>query len=672
LPQAPHSMAPSPRIGRNERLAVTSAPPAKPRKPKKPTGPKGPKRPRPTWPIALLLLAGWGVIVAVVLSLHWISSLPDISDLLAKSRSHDMTILDRTGRTVARPGLTQGRMVMASDLPAYVPNAFIAVEDRRFRYHFGLDPIGMARAAYENAVVGHVVQGGSTITQQLAKNLFLKPQRTLDRKIEEAMLALYLESRYSKEQILTLYLNRVYFGSGATGIEAAAQHFFGKPASQLTLTEAAMLAGSVKAPAIYNPDANADASMERAGIVLAAMRDAGFITASQERAADETRPRVMRDTATPGSKYFADWIRKLTGDYVGQQDEPLIVQTTFDLALQTEAERAVAYTLAQDGRAHRASEAALVSMSPDGAVRAMVGGKSKGDFDRATDAHRQPGSAFKPFVYLAAFERGHKPGDIMNDEPVSFGKWRPEDYDKDYEGPITLTRAFAKSSNVVAAELTEQIGAGAVVKTAYRLGIASPLDAVPSIALGSSGVTPLELTGAYAAFANGGTGVMPYAIVSIRTAEGKVLYTRQGTGPGRVMSADDAAELAGLMSEVVRSGTGRAAALGDRAVAGKTGTTQDFRDAWFVGFTADYVTGVWVGNDDSTPMKHVTGGTIPAHIFHDFMTAAETGLPLAPLPALAAVEPVATAAPAQPDASAPQADQPGAFERVLNSLFGGT
>jgi len=669
LPQAPQTMVPSPRIGRNERLAVTSAPPPKARKAKKPKGPKGP---RPTWPIALVLLLGWGAIVAAVLFFHWISSLPDTSDLLATSQSHDITILDRNGRTIARPGLTQGRMVMVSALPPYVGNAFIAIEDRRFRYHFGLDPIGMARAAYEDAAEGHVVQGGSTITQQLAKNLFLKPQRTLDRKIEEAMLALYLESRYSKDQILTLYLNRVYFGAGATGIEAAAQHFFGKPAAQLTLTEAAMLAGSVKAPAIYNPDANADASMDRAKTVLAAMQDAGFITPEQERAADDTRPRVMRDTATPGSIYFADWVRKLAQDYVGQQDEPLIVQTTFDLSLQTEAERSVAFALAQEGRAHRASESALVTLSPDGAVRAMVGGAAKGAFNRAVDAHRQPGSAFKPFVYLAAFEHGHKPDDIMNDEPIAIGKWKPEDYDRDYEGPITLTRAFAKSSNVVAALLAQDVGPGTVVKTAYRLGIASPLDAVPSIALGACGVTPLELTSAYATFADGGNAVMPYAIVSIQTATGKVLYTRQGSGLGRVMSPDDAAEVTGLMSEVVKTGTGRAAALADRPTAGKTGTTQDFRDAWFVGFTADYVTGVWVGNDNSTPMKRVTGGTIPAHIFHDFMTQAETGLPPAPLPALANVAPVATALPAAPNAAAPQAEQPGAFERVLNSIFGGT
>ncbi|HWA29607.1 MAG TPA: transglycosylase domain-containing protein, partial [Rhizomicrobium sp.] len=380
-----------------------------------------------SWPYILALLVAWGLIGGAVFFSRWISDLPDTRGLLAKGPSHDITILDVHGRQIARRGLTHGTMVDVSNLPAYVPNAFIAIEDRRFRDHFGLDPVGLGRAALENMIAGHVTQGGSTLTQQLAKNLFLTPKRTFGRKMQEALLALYLESRYSKDQILTLYLNRVYFGAGVFGIEAAAERFFGKPASELTLPEAAMLAGSVKAPARYNPLANADASMARAQVVLRAMQDSGFISDGQRAAAQATRPRIVRDTATPGSGYFADWVIDQIQDYVGAVTEPVIVQTTFDLTTQEQAERAVAQNFAQYAAKLHAGQAALVSMTPDGAIRAMVGGRHYGDspFNRAADALRQPGSAFKPFVYLTAFEQGHKPSDMMNDGPVDLHGWKP-------------------------------------------------------------------------------------------------------------------------------------------------------------------------------------------------------------------------------------------------------
>ncbi|MEJ0044665.1 MAG: transglycosylase domain-containing protein [Rhizomicrobium sp.] len=409
-----------------------------------------------------MLLIAWGAIFGAVFWSHFLSDLPDTTKLMIAGSSHDVTVLDVQGRLIARRGLTQGDRIDVSRLPSYVPNAFIAIEDRRFRSHLGIDPIGLMRAAFENMQAGYVRQGGSTLTQQLAKNLFLSPSRTFERKLQEAMLALYLESRYSKDQILTLYLNRVYFGAGVYGIEAAAQRFFGKHAEQLTLPEAAMLAGSVKAPARFNPLADIDASMQRATVVLQAMVESDFIDARTRAEAEATRPRIVRGSGTPGSGYFADWVLSRLSGYIGDTDDSLIVETTFDLDAQALAERAVAQGLAADGDKLHASQAVLVALTPDGAVRAMVGGRSyeASSFNRATDALRQPGSAFKPFVYLAAFEHGRTPDDVMNDGPVDIHGWRPQDYEGRFEGAMSLAHAFAKSSNSVAAQLTQEVGAG--------------------------------------------------------------------------------------------------------------------------------------------------------------------------------------------------------------------
>ena len=657
--------------------------------------PEEPPR-RRSWPYVLTFLFAWIGIIGAVLYLRWASDLPDVSRLMAKAPGHDITLLDDKGRFIARNGLTQGAMVDARSLPAYVPNAFIAIEDRRFRHHWGIDPTGLLRAARANLLEGHVVQGGSTITQQLAKNLFLKPDRTFERKIQEAVLALYLEAHYSKDEILTLYLNRVYFGAGVYGIDAASERFFNKHANRLSLIEAAMLAGSLKAPAKYNPLANADASAERAKVVLGAMADAGFINGAQLADAEATRPRVVRNWGTPSSGYFVDWVLAHLSEEIGDTDEPVIVETTLDLDQQEKAERAVRASLAQQGAQMNAGEAALVAMTPDGEIRAMVGGRSYSEtpFNRATDAWRQPGSSFKPFVYLAAFEHGYNADSLMRDGPVTIGrKWHPRNYEGRYEGEITLTRAFAKSSNVVAAQLAYAVGPRAVVDTAHRVGIESNLVAMPSIALGTSVVTPLEMTQAYAAFANGGMRVNAFGVTRIRTKSGKVLFQRRGTGLGRVMSPENAAAVTRLMTEVVASGTGKAAKLDGRDDAGKTGTTQDFRDAWFIGFSADYVCGVWFGNDDSSAMKHVTGGTLPAHLFKTFMDDAEQGLPARPLTGLTVV---ATAGPAETIATAPvttlpapevapapqqqpapaaaetKSDKPESFDNILDKLFGGT
>ncbi|MBW8707811.1 MAG: PBP1A family penicillin-binding protein [Alphaproteobacteria bacterium] len=624
-----------------------------------------------TWPYVLMMLGAWGLLFGGLFFSRFLVSLPDVRNLMVAGPSQDITILDDRGRLIARRGLTQGAMVRAEDLPDYVPGAFIAIEDRRFRSHFGIDPIGMARAAFQNAMTGHVVQGGSTLTQQLAKNLFLSPDRTFERKLQEAMLALYLEHRYSKDQILTLYLNRVYFGAGVYGIEAASQKFFGKHASELSLTEAAMIAGSVKAPARYNPLSDIDAGLKRAQVVLKAMQDTGLIDQNTRSLAQATRPRIVSANGTPGSGWFADWIMAHLSDVVDPSGEPLIVETSFDLQIQTMAERAVANGLDAEGEKLHARQAALVAMTPDGAVRAMVGGRaySGSGFNRATDALRQPGSAFKPFVYLTALEHGHTIEETVNDGPVNIDGWRPTDFEGHFKGQVPLIQAFAESSNSVAAQLTAEVGPREVARTARRLGIASPLVEVSSLALGTSGVTPLELTGAYAPFANGGNGVAPFGVLRVKTRSGRLLYQRKASDLGAVMSAQDDMQMTRLMSEVTATGTGKAARLEDRPTAGKTGTTQDFHDAWFVGFTADLVCGVWIGNDDNRRMIKATGGTLPARIFHAFMSDAEQGLPVRPLTGSALI-----ASAEQPEQAQPAEDKskPDAFQRLLNGLFGGT
>ncbi|HJT43525.1 MAG TPA: PBP1A family penicillin-binding protein [Rhizomicrobium sp.] len=632
-------------------------------------------KPRATWPYVLVMLAGWGVIFGGIFFSHFLSSLPDVGNLMISGPSQDITILDDRGRQIARRGLTQGRMVQVEDLPDYVPNAFIAIEDHRFRSHLGVDPIGLARAAVANMKRGRVVQGGSTLTQQLAKNLFLSPGRTFDRKMQEAMLALYLESRYSKNQILTLYLNRVYFGAGVYGIEAAAQKFFGKHAHELGLTEAAIIAGSVKAPARYNPLSDSDAGLARARLVLKAMQTAGFIDENTRAMAQATRPRIMRANGTPGSGWFTDWVMAHLEEVVSPSSEPMIVETSFDLETQSLAERAVAHGLAAEGQQLNAHQAALVAMTPDGAIRAMVGGKtySGSGFNRATDAMRQPGSAFKPFVYLTALEHGHNPDETVNDAPVDIRGWKPQNFEGRFKGEIPLIQAFAESSNAVAAQLTAEVGPKEVARTAKRLGIASPLAEVSSLALGTSGVTPLELTGAYAPFANGGNGVTPFGILRIKTRAGKILYQRKPSDIGGVMSANDNLQMTRLLLEVTAIGSGRAARLENRPTAGKTGTTQDFRDAWFIGFTADLVCGVWIGNDNNAPMHKTTGGTLPARIFRAFMSDAEEGLPVRPLAGTTLVASVEQPAPS--NQAAPPADdksQPDALQKLLSGIFGGT
>ena len=604
-----------------------------------------------------MLLALWGVIVGAGTLGYFALTLPDTSQLAVAERRPNITILADDGSVIASFGDLFGRPLTLAEMAPALPQAVIATEDRRFYSHFGIDPIGILRAALADLRAGHVVEGGSTITQQLAKILFLTPQRSFARKIRETLLALWLEHRFSKNQILEIYLNRVYLGDGTYGVDAAAHRYFGKSAKRLTLFESAVIAGLLKAPTRFNPARDRPAAEARAAQVLDNMVAAGFINPAAAAAAKRQEAAVAV-VGRPGSRYFADWVADQIRDFAGTADRDLTVRTTLDPHLQAAAEAAIDETLARYGARDRVSQGALVALAPDGAVRAMVGGRNyaRSQFNRATQAQRQPGSAFKPFVYLAGLEAGLRPEDRFVDAPIRIGNWQPHDYLNRYQGAMSLAEALAQSINTIAVQVAERAGIGRVLATANRLGITSQLPRDASIALGTGEVNLLELVSAYAPFANGGTGILAYGISEIRDSDGKVVYRRSGSGPGEVV----APQLVGMMNEmlagVVAHGTGRAAAL-PRPVAGKTGTTQDYRDAWFIGYTAQLVAGVWFGNDNDAPMRRVTGGSLPAAAWHRFMLAATRRMPVEPLP----VEPLPGAPP--PEGSPPETSP-------LDRLFG--
>ena len=560
--------------------------------------------------------------------------LPDISKVAQFERRPSIVVLASDGSEFARFGDLHGTTLSVQDLPPHLVNAVLAIEDRRFYSHFGVDPIGLARAIYVNWRTGRTVQGGSTITQQLAKNLFLTPERSMQRKVQEAMLAFWLESRFTKDQILTAYLNRVYLGAGTFGVDAAARTYFGKPATQVDLREAAIIAGLLKAPSRYSPSSNPQEAEERSRVVLAAMEDAGFIT-QEQLTATRSAPPAPRQKQGGDGRYFANWVTELVPDFVGPEHGDVIVKTTLDLTLQRAAEQRLEEILSGPAVGVNARQAALVAMAPDGAVRALVGGRDydASEYNRATRAMRQPGSAFKPFVYLAALQAGWSPDSAIEDAPVRIGNWSPGNYDGKFRGTISLASALAYSSNTATVRLIDRVGADRVREVAAGLGIGSPLTRDLSLALGTSEVTLLELTRAYGGIANHGAPLMAYAILEIQDRNGNTLYRRQGSGSAPVVDPYNAAQITRMMAGVVEYGTGRSAKL-DRPAAGKSGTTQDYRDAWFVGFTADLVTGVWFGNDNNEPMKRVTGGTLPARLWKAFMTDAHAGKPPRPLPSL--------------------------------------
>jgi penicillin-binding protein 1A len=583
----------------------------------------------------------WGAVlglwaaIAVVGVVVWVGAhLPPIQSLEIPKRPPTIQIVGMDGSLLAQRGEMAGANVALKDLPPYLPKAFIAIEDRRFYSHFGIDPIGIFRAAVTNLLHRGVSQGGSTLTQQLAKNLFLTQERTMQRKLQEAELALWLERKHSKTEILELYLNRVYFGSGAYGVEAAAQRYFGKSAKNVTLAEAAMLAGLVKSPSRLAPNRNPEGAEQRAQIVLSAMADAKFITDAQAQASIGHPSYNVKPVGAGTVNYVADWIGEVLDDLVGQIDQNITVETTIDPKLQNVAEAAIIDELAAKSVKFNVTQGALVAMTPDGAVRAMVGGRNyaESQFNRAVTAKRQPGSAFKPFVYLTAVEAGLTPETIRTDAPLDVKGWKPENYTHEYFGSVTLTQALSMSLNTVAVRLGLEVGPKNVVRTAHRLGISSKLDANASIALGTSEVSVIELVGAYTPFANGGMAVSPHVVTKIRTDKGKVLYVRPADQLPRVIEPRYVAMMNAMMMETLISGTARKAEIPGWTAAGKTGTSQDFRDAWFIGYTANLVTGVWLGNDDNSPTKKATGGGLPVEVWTRFMRSAHQGVPVASLP----------------------------------------
>jgi penicillin-binding protein 1A len=588
------------------------------------------------WLFSLFLaLAFWGTVAgALAFGVLWYS-LQSGGLFKIPEREPGIMVLADDGSEIAEQGTFFGDAVDIKELPDYVPNAIIAIEDRRFYSHFGIDPIGLSRAMARNVLAGHMREGGSTLTQQLAKNLFLTQERTFSRKAQEAVFALWLESKFSKDEILQLYLNRIYFGGGANGIDKAARSFYGKSAYELSLMEAATLAALLKAPTTYNPVNNPEEARTRAKLVLDAMLDQGYITADDEKIALTTDSKAATTaTALNATQYAVDWVNSQLPLFVKDRSKSLIIETTLDPTIQANAEDSLRRVLAANGKKLNVGQGAVVTLDRNGAIRALVGGRSyqKSQFNRATVAKRQPGSAFKAFVYLAAMENGYQPQSVEVDEPVTVGGWSPENYKHKYLGEVNLQQAYAMSLNTVAVKLTAALTPTAVTDVAKRLGIVSKLGNDASIALGTSEVSVLEMATAFTPFGNGGQSVEPYIVKRVLTRDGKVIYQRSGDGLPQVIDDHALGEMNAMMREVINTGTAKRAKFTGMDMGGKTGTSQDYRDAWFVGYTPYYTTAVWMGNDDNTPTKQVTGGSLPALVWHDVMMAAHQGLEARVLP----------------------------------------
>lgn len=577
------------------------------------------------------------LIILGLLSLaYFMHDLPDIGSLTKVTKTPSIVLQTENGDIVGSSGHIYGEYVRYNNIPRDLIKAVIATEDRNFFRHFGIDPWGLLRAMVANMRAGRIVQGGSTITQQLAKNVFLTPERSLKRKVQELIIALALERKYSKEQIITVYLNRVYFGAGTYGIDAASRRYFDKPAKKLLLPESALIAGLLKAPSRYAPTSSRKLATGRARQVLINMVDAGLLEQKQMEAAANMYSSLSFPEYhnTSGQRYYIDWVLDQIPQFVGNINTDLIVTTTFNPTQQELAEAAVEQVMTEATMAKRkAKQVALLSMTPDGAVLAMVGGRdyASSQYNRATQARRQPGSSFKLFVYLAALQAGWTPYHEIEDAPINVNGWQPGNYTGRYEGLVTLRHAFQESLNSVAVRLSESIGRGNVIDMARRLGLKGNLNNFPSIALGVTESTLLEMTTAYAHLANNGRIVLPYGIISIKDIYGNVIYQRKGSSTGAVLNASTVRRMNDMMMSVVEQGTGQAANIG-RPVAGKTGTSQDYKDAWFIGFTPQLVTGVWVGNDNNSPTGKVTGGNLPAQIWAKYMQPALKGSAVAAIP----------------------------------------
>jgi penicillin-binding protein 1A len=607
-----------------------------------------------------------GIVLMLALAMPAFQLTSD-DDWLKKSELA-VTFLDRYGNEIGSRGIRHNDSVPLDQFPDHLIKAALATEDRRFYDHFGIDVAGIARALVTNTRAGGVVQGGSSITQQLAKNLFLSNERTLDRKIKEAFLALWLEARLTKNEILKLYLDRAYMGGGAFGVDAAAQYYFNKSARDVDLAEAAMLAGLSK----FSPNVNLPAARARANVVLDNLVDTGFMTEGQVFGARRhpATPVDRRDARAPN--YYLDWafdqVKQLVDTFPKSMTERVfVVRTALDTNLQQAADSAVENSLRQYGQEYHAHQAAAVLMDTDGSVRAMVGGRDYGasQFNRATDAMRQPGSSFKPYVYATALEHGFKPSSIVVDAPICLGNWCPHNYGHGYGGAMTLITALTHSINTIAVRLSVAVGDGnpnlgraRIIKTAHDMGITTPLPDTPSLPIGADAVNLLEHVGAYATFPNLGKVVKPHAILDVRTGDGKVIwrYDRDGPKPRQVLPSHVATDMIKMMNSVVENGTGRRARLDGIAAAGKTGTTNAYRDAWFMGYTGNFVCGVWFGNDDYTSTNRMTGGALPAMTWHSIMEYAHQGIEVKQLPGVAV--PPARQQPAVADAKSKPGETP--------------
>ncbi len=567
------------------------------------------------------------ILVAFVFLAYCLFTIPYNGGLVVDPTASALLVQADDGRIFGTRGVFKGEKLSSAELPSNLARAIVAIEDRRFYDHPGIDLRGLLRAALRDASAGGAREGGSTITQQLVRMLYLSQERSLKRKVQEAMLALWLEAHLSKDEILTTYLNTAYFGAGVYGADAAAKRYFGKPAKDLSVSEAAMLAGLVRAPSQLAPHRNLNGAQGRAAQVLDAMADTKAISREEAEKAKRAPAELRIPAETPqGTNYFIDLAAAEARKLIGSGPTDLRTQTTLNLNLQNIAESIVARHLDAEGRTKQVSQAALVALAPDGAILAMVGGRdyAESQFNRVTQAKRQAGSLFKLFVYLTALREGARPDSMMVDRPVQIGEWEPENYGGRYRGAVSLRTAFANSINTVAVQLADAVGIPAVIETAKGLGIQSELPPVPSLALGSAEVTLLEMTQAYAAVAFNAEKIEAFSIRSIASSD-KNLYTRPASSLAPQPNAAARAGMLDLLGAVLREGTAKAARIPGPS-GGKTGTTQDYRDAWFIGFTPEMIVGVWVGNDDNSSMDHVTGGTFPAAIWHDFMTQAGRAL----------------------------------------------
>jgi len=573
------------------------------------------------WGLVAVLAGVLALGVAVAIAMNQLPSYGELAQ--RKDLGQMIRVRSADGKILLSLGPTFGQWIPYDQIPAPMRAAMIAVEDKRFRSHPGVDPIGIARSLKVRLQTGHFSQGGSTITQQLARNIFLTNSRTFGRKVREQILALALERKFSKDQILELYLNRVYFGGGAYGIDAASRTFFGHPATQLSLGEATIIAGLVKAPSNYSPTADVEAARGRADVVLNSMVENGFVSRAQADSVDPARIVVQPTQKQNSIRYFTDWALPQLDTLIDQTKDPIDVWTTIDTRMQAAADQAIA------ANTPKGAQGALVALDRDGAVRSMIGGRDyvNSIYNRATQAQRQPGSAFKLFVYLAALESGMKPTTTLVDEPITIEGWTPRNSTRSYLGQVTLREAFARSINTISAKIGAQLGFSTIADMAHRFGISGQISTYPSMVLGSSEVRLIDLTRAYAAVENKGIGVMPYAITRVVTANGQLLYRHEATEDRVLVAPWVAAEMTDLLQTAVLSGTGRAAQIG-RPVAGKTGTTTSNKDGWFMGFSSGLTTGVWMGRDDARPIPGLQGGTAPARAFHDFMVQAIANRPV--------------------------------------------